>query len=393
LEVKKILILYLLIFCAAEIHSQNYTIYFTGIGASTVVDSVKVENLTQCTDTTINGSDAFQCYAGDTLKLTGNSGIYRTIFILVPTQTQTVTFSFTDCTDGDNNHYAVVQIGSQLWMAENLKTTQYQDGSGIPNVPDSASWRNTTSGAYCDYHNLPGEGDIYGHLYNFYAVADSRDICPSGWHVATNSEWNIMEKFLDNTVDTTALAGTGTVIGKVLKENCNTRWAYNPGTWGSNESGFTALCTNYRIGTGAWSMAPNNDHDDGFWTSTSFNSGSAWFRSLRWCFNDIYVLYLMKTFGYSVRCIKNSGPTNTNNINYRNRIKIYPNPAKELFYIDCAEKQAIKMQVYNMIGECVVQKVLSSTNSETDIRFLPKGVYMIKLTGPDLIVQEKIVKE
>jgi uncharacterized protein (TIGR02145 family) len=247
-----------------------------------------------------------QFNAGDTLKLTGRSGNYRTVMTLVPDHSQTVTFPFNNCTDADSNHYAVVQIGSQLWMQENLKTTKYRDGSEIPNVADSAAWSILTTGAYCDYHNLPEEGEVYGHLYNYYAVADARNMCPFGWHVPSHGEWNIMEKFLDSTVDTTALMGTGTVIGRILKEGCTTRWQYMDTTYGLNSAGFSALCANFRNATGAWSQAPDDNHDDGFWTATSYNTNSAWYRSLRWCFSDIYSLFPMKKSGNSVRCIKDN---------------------------------------------------------------------------------------
>jgi uncharacterized protein (TIGR02145 family) len=243
---------------------------------------------------------------GDTLKLTGISGNYGTIQMLFPDHSQTVTFPFTDCTDASGYHYAVVQIGSQLWMQQNLKATKYRDGSDIPNVPDSATWTNLTTGAYCNFHNLPEEGDYYGRLYNFYAVDDPRGICPAGWHVPSHSEWNILEKFLDSTVDTTALMGTGRFIGRILKEGCTTRWQYLDTTYGLNSAGFSALCANFRNGTGAWSLAPDNNHDTSFWTSTSYSSGSAWFRSLRWCFSDIYVLFPPKKGGDSVRCIKDN---------------------------------------------------------------------------------------
>ncbi len=264
-------------------------------GPTPLNDSGKTKSLTY-----------MQFNAGDTLKLTGKSGNYRTVCILIPNQSQTVTFNFIQCTDADSNHYAVVQIGSQLWMQENLKTTKYRDGSDIPNVTDSATWGNLSTGAWCDYHNLPSEGAYYGHLYNFYAVADTRNISPPGWHVASNHEWNVMEKFLDPTVDTTALGGTGHLIGRILKEGCVTRWEYMDSTYGLNAVGFTALCTNYRTATGAWSLAPDNNHDGSFWTATSVNTSSAWFRSLRWCYSDIYSLYSFKRAGSSVRCIRDN---------------------------------------------------------------------------------------
>ena len=247
---------------------------------------------------------SMQFNAGDTLKLTGKSGNYRTVKMLLPSQSQTVTFNFVKCTDADNNNYAVVQIGSQLWMQENLKTTKYLDGSSIPNVQDSASWGKLTTGAWCDFHNDLAEGAQYGHFYNYYAVADKRKLCPAGWHVATNPEWNIMEKFIDNTVDTTALGATGKLIGRILKEKCNTRWQYNDSTSGWNSAGFSALCTNFRNTTGAWSLAPNNNHDDSFWTATPFNSNMAFSKSFRWLTSDIFSIYNFERAGSGVRCIK-----------------------------------------------------------------------------------------
>ena len=244
---------------------------------------------------------------GDTLKFTGKSGNFRTVSMLFPTQSQTVTFTFVNCTDADNNHYTVVQIGTQLWMQENLKTTHYRDGTAIPNVTDSLTWGSLTTGAYCNFHNDIAEGDYYGRLYNFYAVSDARNIAPAGWHVASNSEWNVMGKFLDPTVDTSATAwmGRGTVIGRILKEGCDTRWQYYDTTYGWNSAGFTALCSNFRNNTGAWSLAPDNNHDDAFWTSTSYSVNTAWGLSLRWCYSDIYVMPLMNMrSGQSVRCIK-----------------------------------------------------------------------------------------
>jgi hypothetical protein len=162
-----------------------------------------------------------QFNAGDTLKLTGKSGNYRTVNMLFPAMSQNVEFTFMNCSDADSNHYAIVQIGAQVWLAENLKTTKYRDGSDIPNVTDSAAWSILITGAYCNFHNDPAEGETYGHLYNYYAVDDSRKMCPAGWHVPSTGEWNILEKFLDATVDTTALEGTGRMIGRILKEGCD----------------------------------------------------------------------------------------------------------------------------------------------------------------------------
>jgi len=86
-------------------------------------------------------------------------------------------------TDIDGNHYNTVSIGSQVWMAENLKTTHYSNGDSIPNIMDDRQWCSISSGACCDYKNVPGYVKTYGKIYNFFAVTDLRGLCPAGWHV------------------------------------------------------------------------------------------------------------------------------------------------------------------------------------------------------------------
>jgi hypothetical protein len=90
--------------------------------------------------------------------------------------------------DIDGNEYKTISIGTQTWMAENLKTTKYRNGDPIPNVTDDTEWGKLSTGAYCDYDNIPDNSAIYGKLYNWYAVDDSRNIAPTGWHVPTDKE-------------------------------------------------------------------------------------------------------------------------------------------------------------------------------------------------------------
>ena len=95
-------------------------------------------------------------------------------------------------TNIDENVYQTVTIGSQVWMAENLKVTHYRNGDAIQNVTDDSTWSNLyidETGAYCNYNNDANNADTYGYLYNWYAVADTRNIAPEGWHVPSYSEW------------------------------------------------------------------------------------------------------------------------------------------------------------------------------------------------------------
>ncbi|MFA5034072.1 MAG: FISUMP domain-containing protein [bacterium] len=424
-------IFFLLVFATTQTYAQNYQISFAGTGASTTVDSVKVENLTQCTDTTLSGSDTLQLEVlgisesdlnpivdnnmhiypnpmtgncsvdfeatvpgkttlnlyditgkrilqtqgllpkghhtyslsglnsgiyllkiksdnysyvakivsnnlsrlgqteiryvgitssldkqstasnktktkssksdksvinmqyttGDRLKITGKSGIYRTIFMLVPTQTQTVTFNFVDCTDADSNHYAVVQIGTKVWMAENLKTTKYRDASSIPNVTDGTQWISLTSGAYCNYNNIPAKVDTYGRLYNWYAVADSHNTCPVGWHIPADSEWTILTNYF----------GGDSVAGGKLKENCTTLWAI-PNTGATNESGFSALPGGCRVSNGVFFGMGNYDY---WWSATEDVATCAWYRYMGYDSAGVGRSGGgFKKGGFSIRCVR-----------------------------------------------------------------------------------------
>jgi uncharacterized protein (TIGR02145 family) len=147
--------------------------------------------------------------------------------------------------DADGNVYKTVEIGSQVWMAENLKTTKYNDSIEMPNVTSDTLWVNLTTGAYCNYQNLESNADTYGRLYNCYAV-NSGKLAPTGWHVPTDEDWTILENYLisngynyDGTKEE----------DKVAKSLCSkTGWAtsFDIGTPNENpdendSTGFTAL--------------------------------------------------------------------------------------------------------------------------------------------------------
>jgi len=135
-------------------------------------------------------------------------------------------------TDQDGNVYKTITIGTQTWMAENLRTTKFRDGSAIPNVTDGTAWGALITAAYCNYENTNNDVEIatYGRLYNWYAVADSRNIAPAGWHVPSDAEWTTLTTYL----------GGRSVAGGKMKETGTTHWE-SPNTGATNESGFTAL--------------------------------------------------------------------------------------------------------------------------------------------------------
>lgn len=192
-------------------------------------------------------------------------------------------------TDIDGNIYHSVNIGSQIWLIENLKTTHYQNGDSITNVKDKNQWGNLTSDAYCDYNNDTNYVKIYGHLYNWYAV-NNKKICPVGWHVPSDSELKILCNYL----------GGDSVAGGKLKEAGTVHWL-SPNTDATNESGFTGLPIGRRYNDGTYSALGLY----GYWWSTSETLGEyAYCLHLENQKAKAFHFALYKKNGFSVCCIK-----------------------------------------------------------------------------------------
>lgn len=291
-------------------------------------------------------------------------------------------------TDYDGNAYDTVHIGTQVWLKQNLKVTHYRNGDSIPNITSNASWSAQTAGAYCNYSNNTSNGTTYGKLYNWFAVNDSRKICPVGWHVPSDAEWNTLEKYLDNTVDTTASGWTGTNAGWKLKETGTSHWATTSASV-TNSSGFTALPGGHRYSAIFYNLG-NNGY---WWTSTAKDSYYSWYRCLNDGSSQVNRSSANKNDGRAIRCIMDNTITQIQEINDIPDIQIYPNPAATILKIDCTEKQIAKLQVYDLIGQCVLQQELIKGMNEISVSSLLKGIYVINISGIDWSVQKKFIKE
>lgn len=291
------------------VKDKEFGISFAASGSSAAVSLVKVENPSSGASLTLNGDQTLylghgtapagtvkmEYSAGQNLKYTGISGNYSTVVVDKPTRSKTITFNFIPCTDADNNNYPVVEIGEYTWMAENLKTTKYKDGTPVPNItinvdtPDS--WMYSSEG-YCWYNNDPGYKDIYGGLYKLNSLKSGK-LCCAGWHAPNNAEWGYLTDFLEGKL----------VAGGKLKETGTAHWA-NPNTGATNESGFTALpggSRNYGgefhgLGlTGMFWSISNCDGPGGCGWAIHFTSeGISW---VDW-----------DTQGFSVRCVYGEDP-------------------------------------------------------------------------------------
>jgi uncharacterized protein (TIGR02145 family) len=197
-------------------------------------------------------------------------------------------------TDVEGNVYNTITIGTQEWMAENLKTTKYNDGTTpIPNLITNVDWYSTTTGAYCNYNNSAGNSTVYGKLYNWYAITDNRKLCPTGWHIPSLDEWSTLIDYLGGT----------DVATKKLMEGGNSHWT---GISGTNESGFTALPggfrehTAYFLGVGVYGK---------WWSSTDYNPTLSNYHFFIYSYTNFIfseLNFLVAASGASVRCLKDN---------------------------------------------------------------------------------------
>jgi uncharacterized protein (TIGR02145 family) len=234
-------------------------------------------------------------------------------------------------TDIEGNIYETVKIYRQVWMTENLKVTKFNDGTSITLVPDSATWMDLETPAYCWYNNdSTSYKEPYGALYNFYAVNTGK-LCPTGWHVPTEEEWYTLISKLDAKHEPFNYFGiTSFTAGGKLKEAGTTHW-YSTNQGATNETGFTALpggSRSYYPFTGGeigWTTSPETVHknSDGyydigyiahFWSSTyitlspteegkgggSGGMRSTLYRDNNWVVRDQFG----SNNGLSIRCVK-----------------------------------------------------------------------------------------
>jgi uncharacterized protein (TIGR02145 family) len=210
-------------------------------------------------------------------------------------------------TDNDGNTYSTVKIGDQIWMAENLKTTKYNDGTAIPLVASNTEWAALGTPAYCWYNDDITNKDIYGALYNWFAV-NAAKLCPTGWHVPSDDEWKILEGNVDSQY------GVGDPVwenrsirgydaGAKMKEIGGAHWTA-PNTGATNESGFTGVAGGNR-------GANNGQFYDinwvGYWwTSTQYLTGYGWWHGLLSNFSGSYREFYIKRQGNSIRCLKDT---------------------------------------------------------------------------------------
>lgn len=213
--------------------------------------------------------------------------------------------------DTEGNNYTTTSIGKQIWMAENLKSTKFNDNTSVPLITGNSTWAGSSSPACCWYDNSISNKDVYGALYNWYTVnINGKNICPAGWHVPVDPEWQIL-------VD--ILGGEG-YAGTKLKETGTVHW---PGpNYGTNQAGFTALPSGFRVNDGSFYDLTTGGY---WWSATPGNQGTALYRVALYNEYSLSGYPLSNHSGMAIRCLKGEMPetpsvsTSADPVVYNNR--------------------------------------------------------------------------
>lgn len=282
----------------------NYTIVSTqqllsvpyALHANSVSGSVS-----QTGDTLYIGTQAFVIPGISSANIVGGGQTGITAHSCGATSTHNAAKTYGSMTDQQGNVYKTIVIGTQEWMAENLKTSIYRNGEAISNVVNNSIWVNTTAGAY-SFYDLSSQYECpYGKLYNWFAVSDPRLLCPIGWHVATDAEWSILINHLDPNADGGNFNPNS--AGSQLKSTGSQYWL-NLNQDATNGSGFSGLPGGFRQEYGAF----NNIGSNGYWWSSTIAEEIdpifIWARSIGSGVGDATRYLNGKRNGASVRCIK-----------------------------------------------------------------------------------------
>ena len=284
--------------------TENPVIPIGGTGFSYGDNSSKIDVLPTITTTATLNSPVGKYL----ISLSGGSDDCYNLQLL--TDSLQVISSSNAVQDIQGNVYRTVTIGSQTWMADNLKTAKFNDNTAIPSAADLYAWASLSSPAYCWYNNDSVTNSSFGALYNFYAVQTNK-LCPVAWHVPTDAEWTQLENYLIGNGFNFDGSLTENKISKSLSSNMVSDWPYVSSTTGdvgnnislNNRAGFNAKPTGFRSNYSSFS---NYNYAVYYWTSTINGTTKAWIRnwyssgSLGTSRNSYEYRY-----GYSVRCVKN----------------------------------------------------------------------------------------
>jgi len=323
--------------------------------------------------------------------------------------------TFTDSRDG--NVYNWVQIGDQVWMAENLKTTHFANGTAIPLVNSNATWDalTATSKAYCWYNDDIANKATYGALYSWEAAMNGarstvhnpsgvQGVCPTGWHLPSDVEWTQMVNYLaDNGHNYDGTTGGGEA--KIAKSLASTSGWNSSSTTGApgntdystyrNKSGFTALPGGYRSSNGKFF---NIGYYGYWWSSTGYGAANAWFRAMGESLSNVNRLYYLgKNAGFSVRCVRDDITNLQKTLSIQSQMLIvYPNLVDDKVNIDLTGMNEAEgtLSIFNFEGKTLLSRQVNNEGVlSLDISHLSAGIYFCRYSTDSDVKTVKIIKQ
>lgn len=398
---KKGLVFISALLCFTTLYSQDFKLAFEATGDTNSIDNIFVLNRSSGESVVMNGDDTLYLFAlksepriptgnvvnmlfhtGDQLYYRAVSGKYTTLRCFTPSKSDTISIPLVACTDGDGNNYPVVEIGNQIWMAENLKTTSYRDGSALSQVKDNSMWASLVSPAYCWYNNDSTYQALYGALYNWYTVFDGT-IAPYGWHIPTANEWTTLINYLGGT----SKAG-GRAKAEGTLEDETGLWL-SPNEGGMDSCAFSALPGGYRYLEGDFNFISENAF---FWSSTK---GNGYIATSPVLYYDSKILFKGQSdyhYGFSVRCLYGF-TVGMDEYEIDSDFTLYPNPATEKVTIHIKNRTIHEVKVINLMGRVVLTQACRSEIVRLDISELPNGIYVLEIDSDGAQSYRKFMKE
>ncbi len=280
-------------------------------------------------------------------------------------------------TDINGNVYHTVTIGTQEWLKENLNVSKFSNGDYIPNIKDDGTWLNSSKSlARCYYQNDSVKyASVYGALYNYYTTMDDRNLCPSGWHVATNVDWATLSTYL----------GGDAVAGGKMMETGTSHWAA-PNTVADNSSNFTALPNGWRKYDASFADIENSAY---FWADSTWQISRP-SRSIIKNTTSLRNLPYNSISGMAVRCVKGGTTTSIDNSTINETI-IFPNPIMDYLIITTISN-IDRFEVADLSGRVIINQ--KNDGQKINVQSLTIGIYIVNLISDGKIIKtEKIIKQ
>jgi uncharacterized protein (TIGR02145 family) len=233
----------------------------------------------------------------------GNEISFTTGSLVCPPQNVfNQSLNYSSVNDIEGNTYKTIIIGTQEWMAENLRTSTYNNGSPIPQVTNLVQWGGLNTGAWCWYNNDSLSNSCnYGKLYNWYTVDTSLGVCPTGWHVPSDADWNVLIGYIDIASNPNANGAQSTIAGGKMKSIGTTLWL-SPNGGADNSTGYSAIPSGYLNAIGSFDSVNDRIY---IWSTTEHDAFTAWYRSIGYSTGSILRnRNLVKKSGFSIRCVK-----------------------------------------------------------------------------------------